>query len=160
MAEEIFIFFPLQVDCNRQQFSKRKQEENLHTPNKPLRWLESQNSMGPLAHWVQVVNNLRRKKTQAMGCFGSPLGTAVGSWVRNWMVGFHENYLENSLFYLSFYLIQQFGHFSAMHFSPPISLLTRYMESYQTHQLGNVRMKNLSVSLQSEALCLEMSALV
>lgn len=35
------------------------------------------------------------------------------------MVGFHENYLENSLFYLSFYLIQQFGHFSAMHFSPP-----------------------------------------
>lgn len=74
-----FHFFPLQVDCNRQQFSKRKQEENLHTPNKPLRWLESQNSMGPLAHGVQVVNNLRRKKTQAMGCFGSPLGTAVGS---------------------------------------------------------------------------------
>lgn len=92
-------------------------------------------------------------KTQALGHNYEQQwgGEAETKWL-----GFNENYLENSIIFLP---IQQFSYFQAFHFSPfTISLLPGVQKVTKKYQLGNVRMKNLSISLQSRAFCLEMSA--
>lgn len=91
-------------------------------------------------------------KTQALGHNYEQRwgGEAETKWL-----GFNENYLENSIFF--FYPFSNSVTFKPFIF-PPISLLPGVQKVTKKYQLGNVRMKNLSISLQSRAFCLEMSA--